>query len=577
MEYEFRVRTKEILNTGRSRTVLLSGNVHDRFHIGPDGGGQYVTLLEYLGSFWSTKDCLFVTYELNRGIVIPDGIARDRIRKAFNLWREEEAFENEMARAQKSQTAALEVLRQLCVLRRLKDKDGRKFLDDKLLVVIEGADLIVPDAPVSQLSEADRHRVAICQDWFTDRAFMDGYDSVILVTESRSQLNGRISRLPQLEEVVVEAPNETERLAYVRWFDAQLPAEKKLKVWSTFEALAAYTGGLTVIALRQLLVGADGETIRPEKVVEKIEAYLQSQIGEDVISFKRPTHGLKDLIGNTALIKWLLEEFIPTVRSTDPDVAYAAAVVGGSIRTGKTYILEAVAGELGIPVIELKNFRDMYVGQTDVKIERIYRVLKVISKALVFIDEADTQFGGVGPGVHETEKRATGKFQQMMSDTALRGRVMWIMITARIHLLSPDLRGEGRGGDCIFLVLDPEGTDHEAFVRWTIAKATDETLSDELFAELCTLMKGYYAGAFKAVRAALRRRAKLIGRPLSIAEMREIIESRVMPDIAEQRRYQLLHALVNCTDKRLLPPGSTEETRKGWFEEIRQLEAQGIR
>lgn len=583
MEYAFRKRARDVFNTGRSRTILLSGNVHDRFHVGPDDAGQYVTLLEYLGNAWSVGKFLYVTYELNRGIVIPDSIARDKIRKAYDAWRgREESFENDLDKALESQTAALEVLRQMCVLSRsVVKKDGKAdkpYLEENLVIVIEGADLIVPEAPVSQLSEADRHRVAICQDWFTDRAFMDGRDSVILVTESRSQLNGRIARLPQLEEVEVGAPDEAQRLAYVRWFDRQLPAERKLKVWSTFEELAAYTGGLTIVAMRQMLMGADGETIQPSAVVDKVESFLKGQIGDDVISFKRPTHTMKDLVGNSALLAWIVAEFIPRIRSTDPDVAYAAAIVGGPIRTGKTYVFEAVAGELGIPIIELKNFRSMWVGQTDVAIERIYRALRVITKGLVLIDEADTQFGGVGKDVHETEKRATGKFQGMMSDPALRGRIMWLMMTARIHLLSPDLRGEGRGGDCIIVVQDPEpgSPDHHAFVDFMLRGRVADGLSHEDLEKIHGLTRGYYAGAFQTIRAELKAQRKLRGHDLTAAEVMEVIGNKVLSDTANTRRFQLLQAYVNCTDRRLLPPNSTEEVREGWKREIIELEARGI-
>ena len=87
---------------------------------------------------------------------------------------------------------------------------------------------------------------------------------------------------------------------------------------------------------------------------------------------------------------------------------------------------------------------------------------------LIFVDEADTQFGGVGADAHETERRLTGKIQAMMSDPALRGRVVWLLITARIHRLSPDIRRPGRAGDLIIPILDPEGPDRREFIAWAV-------------------------------------------------------------------------------------------------------------
>ena len=71
--------------------------------------------------------------------------------------------------------------------------------------------------------------------------------------------------------------------------------------------------------------------------------------------------------------------------------------------------------------------------------------------------ELGDEFGGVGAETHSTERRLTGKIQAMMSDPRLRGRVIWLLMTARIHLLSPDIRRPGRVGDLIIPVLDPEG------------------------------------------------------------------------------------------------------------------------
>lgn len=601
-DYPWRRTLARIFNNGRSRTVILSGNVHDLLHIdGKDSAGSYVPLIAYLASFWGNlENTMMVIYEVNEGVRFVRESDQKEFSHAYDQWgrpierviggrvvvrtKAEGAaatsFEGLLDATRGNPTGCLELLRAMCSFARMRDeRTSAPFIAKRLVIVVEGADLLLPNAPVNQLSDAMASRLAILHDWFTEDAFVNGNDSVILMAESRSQLHDRISRLPMLEEVEVPSPDEAERLSYIRWFDTRLPPERKLKAWSTLEELAAYTGGLSVRALRQLLVGAEGESILPGAVVDKVEQFLKSQIGEDVIAFKRPTHAMKDLQGNAALLAWITAEFIPRVRSTDPDVAYAAAIVGGPIRTGKTYIFEAVAGELGIPVIELKNFRSMWVGQTDVAIERIYRALRVITKGIVLIDEADTQFGGVGRDVHETEKRATGKFQQMMSDPALRGRIMWLMLTARIHLLSPDLRGEGRGGDCIVVVQDPEpgSPDHHAFVQFMLKGRVADEIPPEQLERIHDLTRGYYAGAFQTVRSELKAQRKLRGRDLTVDEVVEIIGNKVMSDTAKTRRYQLLQALVNCTDRRLLPPNSTDDVREGWKREIVELEAQGIR
>ena len=95
-------------------------------------------------------------------------------------------------------------------------------------------------------------------------------------------------------------------------------------------------------------------------------------------------------------------------------------------------------------MLVLKNIRSQWFGQTDVIFERLRRVLEHgVEKGGDFVDEADTQFGGVGAETHATERRLTGKIQAMMSDPKLRGKVMWLLMTTRIHLSVPDIRRPG--------------------------------------------------------------------------------------------------------------------------------------
>ncbi len=190
------------------------------------------------------------------------------------------------------------------------------------------------------------------------------------------------------------------------------------------------------------------------------------------------------------------------------------------------------------------------------------------------MDEADTQFGGVGEGAHETEERLTGKIQGMMSDPKLRGKVIWLLMTARIHLLSPDIRRPGRVGDLIIPILDPIGQDRVDF--YTMDVEAYHLISDSLVEWLDK--QGLSDDFSSAGYAALRSQFKAIP-PKDEAELRAIVEDFLQPAIQQTRRYQTLQALINCTRKSLLPNPETitAEMRAQWEEEIRQLEMQGIR
>ena len=350
-------------------------------------------------------------------------------------------------------------------------------------------------------------------------------------------------------------------------------------MWSSPQDLAKLTAGLSLHALSQLLKGAlhEKRSLTQAEVVAKVEDFIQSQLGEDIVEFKKPTHHLEDCVGFSRLKVFLREEFMPRLAASGPESLPGAAVCG-PIGGGKTYLFEAVAAELDMVVLVLKNIRSQWFGQTDVIFERLRRVLLALAKVIIFVDEADTQFGGVGADTHETERRLTGKLQAMMSDSELRGRVAWLLITARIHQLSPDIRRPGRVGDLIIPILDPEGPDREEFLRWTVKGSIAAELTAQQLKQLGEATRKYSTAGFAALRSELRAKVQENKGSLTVEQVMAVVTDLLPPAIEETRRYQTLQALINCTRRSLLPdPKVTDEDRKGWAAEVRALEAKGVR
>ena len=594
-----------LLNSGQTRAVVLSGNVHDLFpiprparQIGGAGDAAFVPLVPFLLDRTETAGLIRVVYELNGPVRVSEA-DRATLKDAWVRWKSgadadtlllrglgkkgpNEAdllgreFDTLMHEAIGRPTQALEFLRQLTIC-------SREALSGSLLILIEASDVLLPagQGGVSGLPTDQRRRVAIVEDWFCDPDFIEGGDSVVLIADSRSAVHPRVGRLPQVLGVEVPAPDASLRLHYIQ--DFLKDSDRPVRLWAGEEAgprsLAEFTAGLNLHALRQLLAGAahSGEPLTPAGVISKVEEFIRAQLGEDVIEFKKPEHGLDDVVGFGDLKAFLREELMPRFKASG-DAALPGAAVAGAIGSGKTFLMEAVAAELGLPVLVLKNIRSQWFGQTDVVFERLRRVLEALQKAVIFVDEADTQFGGVGAGSHDTERRLTGKVQAMMSDPKLRGRVLWLLMTARIHLLSPDIRRPGRVGDLIIPVLDPTKEDRRAFIRWVVKPvmngAANEELVDRLDAELSPTTS---AAAFASLRSDLKARRAMAGEQLDDDAVFAAVRDRLPPAIQQTRRYQELQALVNCTRRSLLPdPNVTAEQRAEWETELRALERLGI-
>ena len=602
-----------LINSGTSRSLVLSGNIHDLFFVRDGDDPGYIPLVPFLIHGWDIPGFTLIVYELNGPIRFAKAAEREKVKRAFNVWRgsteanldtnasvsvppliqqtvgrttsrevdepTETTFTQYMNDAIGSPTLALELLRQFCLLSRTTNAQGEKLLSEKLIILIEATDMLLPEGEIRSLSLQDRHRVSIVQDWISDSSFMEGNDTVIFIAESASLVNSRITRLPQVITVEIPAPGMAERQHFISWFNnTPKLVEKPLNLWGTQAQLAMLTAGLSIQALRQMLLSAcySGEKLRPEDVINKVSEFIQGQLGEDVVEFKKPAHNLKDIVGNQKLVDFLKTQLIPRITSTGPD-AIPGMSVCGPIGSGKTFIFEGLAGELDIPVLVLKNIRSMWFGQTDVIFERLRRLLTALVKVLIFVDEADTQFGNVGSDAHSTERRLTGKIQAMMSDPQLRGNITWLLMTARIYHLSPDLRREGRVGDMVIPILDPKDKDREAFLRWTLAKVVPGPLPEDAVERLVKLTEDYSAASFASLRSDLEATSLMKKDKLTLDEIIAVAEDRILPNIGPIRRYQTLQALVNCTRKSLLPGDYSPEIRESWMKEIVHLEAVGVR
>ena len=571
----------KIYNTNQSRGIILCGNVQDLFW----NKKEFVPLIPFL----ITKiDALVpVVYELNGPIRIKEE-HKVALKDAWLTWKLGESPNDVLIREMNSKkpskvkalseefdaniieaignpTLALEFMRQLTICSRSNKKQN-------LVIIIEAADMLLPagNGDVANLNDVQLRRIAVVQDWLSDPSFLDANDMVILIAESRSLVHPRVSRLPQVLSVDVPSPDKDARKAYLEF------------VGKADDSLAELTAGLSIHALRQLVKSCGEEKPSREAVIKKVEEFIKSQLGEDMVEFKKPTHCLDDCVGFSALKKFLREELILRMQLKG-DGCLSGAAVAGPIGGGKTFIFEAVASELNMPVLVLKNIRSQWYGGTDVILERLLRVLMALDRVLIVMDEADTQLGGVGGDVHETERRLTGKIQAMMSDPALKGKVYWLLMTARIHMLSPDIRRPGRVGDLIIPVLDPIGDDRVEFLKWCVkginvpitldVNGPWRTVDEIAFTLEKTFPEDYSAASFASLRNNLKYKKTFDSMDHLIREVNDFIQ----PAIKLTRRYQSLQALANCTRRSLLPPGTTDEEREGWETEINMLEARGIK
>ncbi len=371
--YPFFSQLARVLNSGQSRSVVLSGNIYDLYF----DGKQYVPILPFLISKTQVAGLIQVVYELNGPVRLSEE-DRIRLREAWTAWKNgvtvdaipmrevlndgsrfelrRREFDQYLRDAIGNATQALEFLRQLTIC-------SRTCLKENLLIFIEGADMLLPagDGDVARMNDAQLRRIAIVTDWFSDPAYFSGRDAVVLIAESRSQIHPRVARLPQVLSVEIPAPDLAARKHFITVHASTNSSSQK----HDSDLVGEATAGLSLHAMRQLLLSADylQKPVTRADTTKQVEAFIQGQLGEDVIEFKKPSHRLSDCVGFSKLKEFLHSYLIPRMKLPD-DRALPGAAIAGPIGGGKTFIFEAVASELDMPVLVLKNIRSQWFGQT---------------------------------------------------------------------------------------------------------------------------------------------------------------------------------------------------------------------
>jgi len=512
----------------QSNQFILVGNVADLF----DGNGvsaplaeknsekRYCFLHEFVATRLESRGRFVVTYDIARGISFSSNEHFNALREFYargdaagelspaEQKSRAQRFDRSVAESRVYSLLSLHFLEEICRLARLRRAAP---LETGLSIVIKHAETLLPDNTVAQMADTDRQKLTLLVEWLSDPQFLESQDQLIFISPTLAGIHESLRRLPHLTLVNVPRPDADRRRAFIQWMNAR--TGRTIKLRRSQRELAEITAGMTLLNLEGLFLQArykDGE-LDEKDILESLNRLLMSELG-DKVEVVKPAHSMEDVIGATAM-KAELARLAKLLAKRDPSVAPTGILVAGPNGVGKTFIFEAWAAECDRLVIVLKNLRGMYFGQTDQTFERLRNVLEALGNVIIFIDEADTVFGRPGANTHETEARLFGNVIKMMGEPKNRGKIVWLLLTARPDNLAPDIKRSGRAG-LHLPVFDPEGADRDQYVRHILKRAGIEatTLSAAEFAELGNLTSLYSPADFNELVVELKAERSLNGR-----------------------------------------------------------------
>jgi SpoVK/Ycf46/Vps4 family AAA+-type ATPase len=405
---------------------VLFGNVHDRIAV----GDEIVHLADYLQDTLLKPFGVVLTYDLG------DGLSIERGGDIVEKW-QGAALSRQVREPQPAIKWIGSYLRYLGNLRTLGNKDK----SPNVAVILRDIDQIVP-ADGSGFEHGSI--TSQLRAWSGESPFRDLAFTSLLIADNLNDVEPLIASSAQTTRIRVPLPDTPalERALVI----LQRQSPKAFAPGANLADLAAALAGITVASLEGLVKVRHFES-KPigDTDLAKLKKELVERDSAGLVEFVEAKRTLDDYQGQDALKAWLRQD-IQLWRKDDLKALPMGYLLCGPVGTGKTFLVECLAGEAGVPVVKLKNFRDRWVGSSEGNLEKIFRLIRALGRCMVFIDEADQTLGkrDSGSGDSGLSGRLYSMIAQEMSDSSNRGRVLWLLASSRPDLIEVDLKRPGR-------------------------------------------------------------------------------------------------------------------------------------
>jgi len=182
------------------------------------------------------------------------------------------------------------------------------------------------------------------------------------------------------------------------------------------------------------------------------------------------------------------------------------ALLFGPPGSGKTFLVEALAGELGVPLISVSiaRFASVYVNETTQRVVAAFAAAREQAPCMLFFDELDAVMGS--RGATTTEAEAPRIVAALLTElVAIRGQnVMVLAATNFPERLDAAGRREGRFDLKIEIGL-PDAETRRAILKRGIGKDYEHRVREGTLEMACRHFEGFSIARLSAIAAQARR------------------------------------------------------------------------
>jgi hypothetical protein len=528
-----------LYESNAANQFVLYGNVGDRLLLPLSGGPALGSLDEFLQRVLLAQFDVIFTYDLGNGI---------RLEKGGEIAEKWSGF-RERAEWPKPPRQAIDILthffRYCANLARLGQRSVR------VASIMRAAHLVAPSVPGSW--NYDLNALALLlRHWSSEELLATSSLVTFLLTDALNDLHPLLANNPRSTTIEVPVPSAEELETALRHLGARFPTALR-QFAADPAAVGRQLAGSTLSSVESLLKRREHgkKEILPDDLVRLKKTLVEKDAGE-LIEFIESRRTLDDVHSQDRLKEWLRQD-IALWDKGDSEALPMGYLICGPVGTGKTYLVECLAGEAGIPVVKLKNFRDKWIGSTEGNLEKIFRLLQALGRCFVFVDEADQALGRRDSGANDSglSGRVYSMFAKEMSNSANRGRIIWVLATSRPDLVEVDLKRPGRVD--VKIPIFPTTTAEEGFqLLAALCKRKGVILEND--GSLASLIPNLLTpGAAEALSVKIYRSVRT--KNLSALESaRESLVHYQAPVSREVMNFQITLAVNEATDIEFVPP-----------------------
>jgi ATPase family associated with various cellular activities (AAA)/AAA+ lid domain len=230
---------------------------------------------------------------------------------------------------------------------------------------------------------------------------------------------------------------------------------------SDLDAMAANLRGLTEQeaerAVSQALVTRYGVT--PETATDVLEAKKDLLRRSGMLDFIDVSDDMSNIGGLENLKSWLARRnrsWASAAREFGLEPPRGVVILGVQ-GCGKSLCARAIAGEWKLPLVKLDTSAifDKYIGETEKRIQKVFRVAEGLAPCILWIDEIEKVFAGSGPDSASADagvsSRLLAAFLGWMQE---RKEAVFVAATCNdVTVLPPELIRKGRFDELFFVDL----------------------------------------------------------------------------------------------------------------------------